>query len=336
MSVLSPIPLVSFSDIITHDLPPIDWLVTDLIANQDRVVVYGEFGSLKSWLLLDLALAIASGQPWLGQFDIPQPKNVLYVDEEMNEPTLRRRVRQLGFGMTNLSVELPFRAMSLCGVTITSPSDVGELLAQLQSSGFDPDVVILETLRRVMVGSELDAQDVAQFWRNLRPLQQVGKTVIISHHMRKRSSKSGNAVRDRASGSTDILGGADTAFAVTRKDTGYVVLEPVKSRNAEEPQPFSASFLSGEDDSRQWKFDSFQQTGGATQFQLQHGRNLIVEFLKSKEPDWTKPGDIQQALLGQGIHKRTYERAWKQLKDSGMVERSGSTWRLKPNESQAA
>ncbi len=336
MHVLSPIPLVSFGDIITHDLPPIDWLVTDLIANQDRVVVYGEFGSLKSWLLLDLALAIASGQPWLGQFIVPQPKKVLYVDEEMNERTLRRRVKQLGFGMMNLSAELPFCAMSLCGITVTNPSDVEDLLAQLQSSGFDPDVVILETLRRVMVGSELDAQDVAQFWRNLRPLQQAGKTVIISHHMRKRSSQSGNAVRDRASGSTDILGGADTAFAVTRKDKGYVVLEPVKCRNAEEPEPFSAYLLNGEDDSRQWKFDSFQQAGGPTQFQLQHARNMIVECLKSKELDWTKPGDIQQSLLGQGIHKRTYERAWKHLKESGMVERSGKAWRLKTDGSQAA
>ena len=124
MHVLSPIPLVSFADIITHDLPPIDWLVTDLIANQDRVVVYGEFGSLKSWLLLDLALAITSGQPWLGQFTVPQPKKVLYVDEEMNERTLRRRVKQLGAGIGTSSSEIPFRAMSLCGVTITSPEVV--------------------------------------------------------------------------------------------------------------------------------------------------------------------------------------------------------------------
>ena len=335
MQLLSPIPLVSFADIITHDLPPIDWLVTDLIANQDRVVVYGEFGSLKSWLLLDLALAIASGQMWLGQFPVPQPKKVLYVDEEMNERTLRRRVKQLGTGIGTASSALPFRAMSLCGVTVKGPEDVEGLLKELQSSAFDPDVVILETLRRVMVGSELDAVDVGNFWRSLRPLQQAGKTVIISHHMRKPSARGGNAVRDRASGSTDILGGADTAFAVTRQEHGRVVLECVKSRNAEEVQTFAMSLTDGADKSCRWKFDSFQM-GGSQQTQLQQACEMIIEYLREKSPYWLMPGEIKKVILSNGVHTRTYERAWKQVKETGKVERHGSVWRLKVDVPQAA
>ena len=335
MHLPSPIPLVSLDDIMTHNLPPIDWLVTDLIANQDRVVVYGEFGSLKSWLLLDLALAIASGQMWLGQFPVPQPRKVLYVDEEMNERTLRRRVMQLSLGTLAETTDLPFRAMSLCGVSIKSGDDVETLLKGLVSSGFDPDVIILETLRRVMVGSELDAQDVGEFWRSLRPLQQAGKTVIISHHMRKPSARGGNAVRDRASGSTDILGGADAAFAVTRKEHGRVVLECVKNRNAPELQVLAASLVDGHEGACRWQFGGFQ-AGASIQTQLLQVQDKIIEYLKEKSPYYLKPGEIQKFILSQGIEKRTYERAWRQVKKSGKVEQQGSAWRLKVDVPQAA
>lgn len=336
MLLHSPVSLVSYEAIITQDLPPVDWLVTDLIAKQDRVVVYGEFGSLKSWLLLDLALAIAAGQPWLGRFAVPHSERVLYVDEEMSKRTLTRRVRQLGVGRSGLSGNAPFSAMSLGGVTLREEKDSQALLQHLQSAGFDPDVVILETLRRVMVGSELDAQDVAQFWRALRPFQECGKTVIVSHHMRKTLLHGGNALRDRASGSTDILGGADTAFAVTRKEPGRVVLNCVKSRNAEEAQPFAALFQSGDCESLQWKYDGVVMSAEKSESQQQQCVETIMQYLNDSSPYSLKPGEIQKHVLKKGYLTRTYERAWKQVKESGKVEKSKGRWRLKGDIAQAA
>src|SRR5262245_58098274 len=93
-----PLPLISFERIMAEELPPIDWIVDGLIAQGDRVIVYGEFRSMKSWLLLHLGLSMAAGRPWLGNFGITSPRPVLYVDEEMSERTLRRRVKRLGQG----------------------------------------------------------------------------------------------------------------------------------------------------------------------------------------------------------------------------------------------
>src|SRR5262245_18882979 len=92
------VPLLSFAQIITEPIPPVDWLVEPLMAQGNRVVVYGEFGSYKSWTLLDLALHLAGGRPWLGRFPVPSPRRVLYVDEEMAQPELRRRIQQLARG----------------------------------------------------------------------------------------------------------------------------------------------------------------------------------------------------------------------------------------------
>ncbi len=334
MPLRIPLPITSFEDIITRELPPVDWLVTDLIGNQDRVVLYGEFGSLKSWLLLDLALAIAAKQLWLGRFAIPVAKKVLYIDEEMNVRTLNRRIKQLGIGVSGRNQTIPFRAMSLGGFTAGTTEDVRTLIQELQRVEFDPDVIILETLRRVMVGSELDAQQVAAFWSNLRPLQEQGKTVIISHHMRKPSMQGGSDVRHRASGSTDILGGADTAFAITRTDRSRVVLEWVKSRNAEEPQNFAASFLNGESEARRWQFDRFEECQAQSTTAVRQAFDLIIQFLTERESGGVRPGVIQSYVVSQGVQRRTAERAWKQVKVSGRVERVGAIWRLRQEDVQ--
>lgn len=329
MPLRIPLPIISFQDIITRELPTVDWLVTGLIGNQDRVVMYGEFGSYKSWLLLDLALAIASAQPWLGQFGVPRPKKVLYVDEEMNERILRRRIKQLSVGVSARNQNTQFKAMSLGGFTASSAGDVQALIQELQRTDFDPDVIILETLRRVMVGSELDAQPVAAFWSYLRPLQDLGKTVIISHHMRKPSMQGGSDVRHRASGSTDILGGADTAFAITRTDRSRVVLEWVKSRNAEEPQNFAASILNGDSEARRWQFDRFEEHQAQSATAVRQAFDLIIQFLTETEPGGGRPGVIQSYVISQGVQRRTAERAWKQVKVSGRVEKVRALWRLR-------
>ena len=149
--------------------------------------------------------------------------------------------------------------------------------------------------------------------------------------MRKPSARGSNAVRDRASGSTDILGGPDTAFAVTRKEHNRVILECVKARNAEELQTFAASLVGGHGGSCKWHFDGFQ-SGGSIQTQVSQAYDLIIEHLKEKSPFCSKPGEIAQFILSKGVQKRTYERAWGQVKESGKVERQGSAWRLRADE----
>ena len=71
-----PLPLLAFDTIVADPLPPAAWCVEPLIGDGSRVVVYGEWGSCKSWGLLSLGLHIAAGQPWLGQYPIHGPRRV--------------------------------------------------------------------------------------------------------------------------------------------------------------------------------------------------------------------------------------------------------------------
>ncbi len=323
------LPLVSFQDVMTQDLPPIDWLVTNLIANQDRVVLYGEPGAMKSWLLLHLAVHIAAGRQWLGQFNIPVAKTVLYIDEEMSIHVLRRRIKRIGDG-ANLGAEhLSLRLLSLHGVRFDEKG-AQTLLDGLAASGFDPEVIIVETLRRVMNGSENDAEDVAAFWRNLEPLRKAGKTIIISHHMRKLVHRGVNDAQYRASGSTDIIAGTDTAMAITKVTKGLTVVECVKSRNAEEYQNFNVVLVDQpHTQAIEMRFDGLVDGEKAVAGQMDRAVSFIVEFL-SGQPDYTaKPAPLEAYVVGQGISARTYSRARTELKKQGRLAKvPGQGWRL--------
>ena len=102
--------LFTFENIMRDPIAPIDWLVEHLIAVGNRVMLFGEFGCLKSWLLLSLALHLAAGRLWLGTFSIPQRQSVLFIDEEMSERELRRRVQRLakGAGLDDQALPLWF------------------------------------------------------------------------------------------------------------------------------------------------------------------------------------------------------------------------------------
>lgn len=314
-------PLMSYDSILNDPLPPVDWLVKGLLAVQDRALVYGEFGSYKSWLLLDLALHLAAGKTWLGTFDVPRPRSVLYVDEEMNEWMLRRRVNQLVTGAGLKLSNLPFHALSCWGLTF-KPGRADVLLNELHSRGVDPDVIIVETLRRVLVGSENEAENVAEFWRRIKPLQRAGKTFILSHHMRKPSNASNN-VRYLASGSTDIIGGAETAFAITRdmKRKHVIEIACVKLRAGEEPSPYKVEVVA-DDKTATFRFLGWSKTKTAeADTQAVKALNVIQAFLLEGGNVSVRVKEIKAYVIPLGYPERTVERGLEIGTENGVLHK---------------
>jgi hypothetical protein len=259
--------LVSLADHLSRPDTSIPWIVEGLLVEGERCIVFGEAGSQKSWLLLDMAISIATGEDWLGHFKIPTARHVLYVDEEQSERLLTKRLKQLVHGRTmRPAPAAPLQTLSHEGVRFTKDGAQG-LLTKLDQGGFDPEVVIVEALARVLEGNENEGEDVSAFWRHLEPLRKAGKTVIISHHMRKPNPMGSNAARDRLRGSTDLLAGTDSAFAVeaTREDgrVRSVTVACSKFREAEAPASFEAELvdLGGPAAAVKWQFKGQVQAG---------------------------------------------------------------------------
>ena len=323
--------MISFSSIIRDPLPPIEWAIEPLIPHSTRTVLFGEFGSMKSWLLLDLGLHLAAGCSWLDRFDIKVPRKVLYMDEEMSQLETRRRIKRLAAGAEFTAPDLPFRLSSQLGERFRDGS-IEMLLKRLQDIEFDPDVIIVETLRRVLDGNENEATDVSGFWSNVSPLMAAGKTFIVSHHMRKPNTSGWeDHTRHRASGSTDILAGADSAFAIRKAGDYRVQIECVKFRAGKTPDPFSIMMCDGEgeDEPITLHYEESQDVGIPLK-ELERVIQLIQEYLTTASGGeaWTK--EIKEHLDTNGVKKRTGERALEECKQRGLTEhvRKGR-WRLK-------
>ncbi|UVT20116.1 MAG: AAA family ATPase [Nitrospira sp.] len=326
--------LVSFESIMEQPLPPIDWLVEPLIPRQSRIVVFGEYGSMKSWTLLDLSLHLAAGRAWLDTFEISEPRSVLYIDEEMPGHELRRRVKRMGEGMGLKGVSIPFHAVSHLGVRFTEEKVEG-VLRDLRLVGFDPEIIVVETMRRVLVGSENEATHVARFWDSASPILSAGKTLIISHHMKKPNAQNPDAVKHRASGSTDILAGADLAYAITRSQDDVLTIRCEKNRVAPEIEPFKVQLVTeGIDDEQSsviMRYVGQPANGEEDRSKAQEAKEAILAYLRDQQMFTSTRKDLLAYLRLQGIAERTGEYALEDLCDEGTVERiAHGKYRLRP------
>src|SRR5215510_8411177 len=133
--------LRTYEQILHEPLPPPNWLIEPLIAQGDRVVIYGEFGVRKSWLLLDLALHLAAGREWAGNFKISQPRTVLYIDEEMAPQELQRRVQRLARGAGLEEEPVRLSAASRLGLQC-STEGIAAFHKELKACALQPDIII--------------------------------------------------------------------------------------------------------------------------------------------------------------------------------------------------
>jgi hypothetical protein len=77
------------------EIPPPRYIVKDVIPADTIGMIVAKGSSLKTWMALSIALAVAKGDPWLGHFTVEKGP-VLIVDFESGQWQLRHRAKHLG------------------------------------------------------------------------------------------------------------------------------------------------------------------------------------------------------------------------------------------------
>ena len=76
--------LIDAADLLAEPDPgPTPWLVDDLIVDQALIAAVGRWKTTKSYGLLDVCIAVATGRPAFGKLAIPNPGPVVFVNEEI-------------------------------------------------------------------------------------------------------------------------------------------------------------------------------------------------------------------------------------------------------------
>jgi len=310
----------------------IDWIVEGLIPPQTSGLFVGEGGVGKTWLSLELALAIATGTPWLGKFPTRQG-TVLIVDEENAELMLRIRMTKLLKGRGLKTDDLPLYFLIGEGINLSpkrgsgSPSEsFKQLLATVDV--LKPILTLFDSLTRVHTSNENAANEMAEVFRQMRTIiNTTGTSITSNHHTRKMSAtKSGDRIR----GSSDLRNFADYTMLMDKTKKGPLKVQHDKSRWSEILPPFSVKLEVTDEwaklthtgkassDLWDWLEEFLEDAGKATRVEIldgaeeagfsrqgmdsnlkewQEGKKLMGQHTKGKPKFYWLPDALDQAMI---------------------------------------
>jgi phage/plasmid primase-like uncharacterized protein len=222
-----------FSRADSLELTEIKWVVDDYIESDSLAQVFGDPGGGKSFVSIDIACCIATGNAWHGH-QVKQGA-VFYIAGEGHNGLARRfKAWELGNGISLKGAPLykSHRAAQL--YDSTEAAIVAESVKQLSiEANTIPSMIIIDTVARNMGGDENSTQDMNAFIQHLDTYlrQPWNCCVMVVHH-------SGAMDKDRSRGSTALRGALDAEYKVAL-DSGSktIAFESKKMKDAEMPAP---------------------------------------------------------------------------------------------------
>lgn len=211
------------------------WLIKELIQEASTNLWLGPTQSYKSFLALDVALAIAAGKETFGS--MPSSRGPVFyaaAEGKMNIKRARRRAWRIG-----REIEGKIDGFFVMSAPMIALADeVQEFGDQITArcKGQKPILIVLDTTSKVMAGlNENDARDAGQFIRFCDSLVEAfGCSVLAIHHTGKDDARG-------ARGSSAFHAGFDSVVEIkATRETKAVEAWIRKHKDAQErEQPFT-------------------------------------------------------------------------------------------------
>ena len=181
------------------NIPPLrPALIEGVLRQGHKMLIAGPSKAGKSFALIELAIAIAEGKPWMG-FRCAQGK-VWYVNLELDDISCKHRVKDvytaLGIQPEHLgNIDI----WNLRGRSLPMDKLAPSMIRRAKQRGYS--AIIIDPIYKVITGDENSAEQMAHFCNQFdRVCAGAGCAVIYCHHHSK-GSQGGKRSMDRASGS---------------------------------------------------------------------------------------------------------------------------------------
>lgn len=201
---------VRLCDIEITSTPPA--LVEDILFPNSLVVVYGESGCGKSFIVSHMAMHVAAGWTWAGK--VTTSGTVVYVTAE---GAVGFRKRMVAFRQElKPPASTPFYVISDAPDLGHEEGDAETLIARIREQVGDKiALVVIDTLARTIFGAdENSARDVSVVVSNVaKIISALGASVVLVHHSGKNASQG-------ARGSSALKAAADTEILIEKTEAG--------------------------------------------------------------------------------------------------------------------
>ncbi|GAB6035903.1 hypothetical protein JCM15519_04620 [Fundidesulfovibrio butyratiphilus] len=163
---------------------PTRWLIRDHLEAGSLSELFGDSGTMKSFMAIDQGLCIATGMPWHGHA-VPNPGAVFYLAGE-GFHGLSKRIQAWAVAHGVDPATIPFFVSNAPAQLLDADgvADVAGAVAALAEEHGPPKLVIVDTLNRNFgPGDENNSQDMTRFVAALDALKaRFGCAILVVNH----------------------------------------------------------------------------------------------------------------------------------------------------------
>jgi hypothetical protein len=191
---------------------PVEWMIHSILPTKSFSALFGPPGSFKSFIALDMAEAIATGRPWMGN-EVEKQGAVLYIcGEGFGGMGARIKACQIhhstpkGAPIYVIRHQLNLRS---------SAEDFNALMMAVvqlvETTGIEFQLLIIDTLARAFGGgNENDSDAMGSFITSMGKIQEfLACALMVLHH-------SGKDLAKGLRGHSSLLGAVDTQLEILR------------------------------------------------------------------------------------------------------------------------
>lgn len=302
-------------EVLKEVLPEEEQIVCDVFDAGDVVLIGGGSKTFKSWLLMMLAVAVATGTPWLG-LKVNRAK-VCLVNFELKKSTLQRRLKSVcrALGVTLASGWLHIK--TLRGLPAARLNSALEWLPpQIKATG--AKLALLDPIYQINTGKKENEQDaISLLMTGLGTMAKLtGSAVVGCHHFSK-GNQSGKDMLDRFSGSGVFGRYVDAAITLTQHEAEGAYIIEARLRAYAEPKSFVVRWkpplLVRDDKLDPTKFKKRTRNDDGTLYPDSDLLGLVQDRMTVRQ--WQ-----EVAVDKLGCDKSTFTRRSKKLRENGKVQ----------------
>lgn len=253
-------------------LPPREYLIKGLLSPGDLCMVFGESGSGKTFVVIDLIIAAALGETFAGCFEISRQLNVAYCAGEGLSGLSDRFAAAAG--SRNLSYIPNFLFFqNVPQLYLEQYQSIYTFVSEYKTGDHPQlDILVIDTFHSATVNAdENSSKDAGKILSAVKfAIQELGCAVILVHHS--------NRARSGERGSSAYRGAMDVMLEVSLAGTKYIMhCSKLKDGEKFESQSFN---LIKWGDSAYPKWDGPAVKGNSNK---EHKNNILREL--DKRPD---------------------------------------------------
>lgn len=181
------------------DMPPLAPCLIDGVLRQGhKMLIAGPSKAGKSFALIELCIAIASGTSWLG-FNCTQGK-VMYVNLELDDASCKHRIKDVCTAMgVSPQCMKNFDIWNLRGKSVPMDKLAPMLIRRAAKKQYI--AIVIDPIYKVITGDENSADQMAHFCNQFDKVCTELKCAVIYCHHHSKGAQGGKKSMDRASGS---------------------------------------------------------------------------------------------------------------------------------------